>query len=305
MIGQGEICKRCQEKDTIIEDDKYGILVCKNCGLVYQEGIIVDEYEKRTFQDDDGDKKISRVGPPSKPEYGNDLSTNLLIRKNGRTIIVKSYSKQDKIQRNFVKIQNLLSSVNASQNLIEEVKMYYDKLSENMNMQGKNINHIIIALYYYACRQQNMAKTTKEITEMFKCVLPNLTERIVKRAFNSVKQQIAKTNDENEFVKAEKNYIRDFIGEKYELKKLAFEIVEKLNQSCLLEGKPPKTIAGLSLLLSYKLLNDNLNDKKKFYSKFSNKTTLSKSYNIIKDSLDKIIPEKYNNIILNGCDLFN
>ena len=91
--------------------------------------------------------------------------------------------------------------------------------------------------------------------------------------------------------------IRTFVGgneDKYILRELTFKIVENINNTSLLEGKNPKTIVGLSLLLSYKLLNDNLFDEKEFYSMFSNKTTLNKSYDIIKDSLNLIIPERYN-----------
>ena len=304
MKVKEEICDRCHAKDSIITIVEEGEIVCNNCGKVFEERMIVDEYEGRTFQDD-GDNKIQRVSAPVKPEFGNELGVNLIIREKGKTRVVKTYSKYDKIQRNFIKIQNLLSSVNVSPNLIEKVKTYYDVLNKNMNMQGRKVDHIIIGLYYYACRKQKIAKTTKEITKMFKCILPDLTERMVKNAFNSIKNEIVETYDENEIVEAEKNYIRVFIGEnieKYELKMLAFQILENINTNGLLEGKSPNTIAGLSLLLSYKLLNVNLDDKKEFYSTFSNKTTLNKSYVAIKDSLDKIIPEKYNNIILN--DLF-
>ena len=299
-MSKGQICERCNAKNSIITDYSYGELVCSNCGKVYEERIIVDEYEKRTFLDNDGENKIQRVEVPAKPEYGNELGTNLLIKEKGKTRVVKSYSKNDKIQRNFMKIQKLLSSVDVSQNIIEEVKSYYDKVGKNMNMQGRNIDHIIVGLYYYASRRLKLAKTIKEITEMFKCVLPDLTERMVKKAFNSIKREIVEINDENEFVDAEKNYIETFIGrniQQYNLKMLAFQIIHNINQSELLEGKNPKTIAGLSLLLSYKLLNEKLDDNKEFYNMFSNKTTLSKSYDLIKDSLDQIIPQEYTTIM--------
>jgi transcription initiation factor TFIIIB Brf1 subunit/transcription initiation factor TFIIB len=245
------------------------------------------------------------VGPPAKPEYGNECGTNLLIREKGKTKIIKSYSKFDKIQRNFMKIQRILSLANVSQNIIEEVKTLYDKVAKNMNMQGRNIDHIIIGIYYYAIRKLKQARTLKEVAKMFKCVVPNLTERIVKKAFNSIKREIAVMEDEKEFIDAEKNYIQTFIGEneeKYSHKILAYQIIDNINNTGLLEGKNPKTIAGLSLLLSYKLLNDNFNDKKEFYSMFSNKATLQNSYALIKDSFCDLIPQEYSTIILN--DIF-
>ena len=175
-----------------------------------------------------------------------------------------------------------------------------------MNMQGRNINHIIIGIYYYAIRKLKQAKTLREVTEIFKSKFPDLTERKVKRAFNSVKIYIAETNDENELIDIEKNYIETFINgdtKKYKNKILAYQIIENINKSGLLEGKDPEIIAGLSLLLSYKLLSDNFTDIEEFYKMFSNKATLKKSYVLIKDSLNEIIPQEYKNIILN--DIFS
>lgn len=287
-----ERCTRCNQKDTIITDYESGELVCNNCGLVYEERMIVDEYEKRTFENDDGDHQIQRVGPPMKPEYGNECGVDLIIREKGRTKKIKSYSKFTKIQRNFCKIQHILSQKQIPKNMIEETKSLYSKFAENKNMQGRKIKNIIIAIFYYVCRKEKTSKTIKEISDMF-----GLTEREIKKAFNSIKSEIVEPiKDENEINDIGKNFIQSFIGgdiARYKLKLLAFKILDNLNQTAILEGKSPKTIAGLSLLLSCKLLNDNLIDKEDFYKKFSNKNTLSKAYNLIKNDIKMIIPQEY------------
>ena len=304
MKVQCEICEGCQAENTIILDYENGEKVCSACGMVKEDIIISNEYEKRTFQDDEGDNQIQRVSQPTKP--GNEQGTNLIIRENGETRYIRGYSKYGKIERNFWKIENLLSSVGISKNTIEDVKILYDKVNKNMNMQGRNINHIIIGIYYYAIRKQKQAKTLREVTKIFQSYFPDLKERIVKKAFNSIKRYIAEANDENEFNDMEKNYIETFINgdtEKYNNKKLAYQIIENINKSGLLEGKNPKTIAGLSLLISYKLLRDNFTDIEEFYKMFSNKATLNRSYVLIKDSLNEIIPQEYKNIILN--DIFS
>ena len=180
--------------------------------------------------------------------------------------------------------------------------MIYDKINKKLNMRGRIIIHIIIAIYYYVCKKEGSAKTFKQVAEMFHNLDPKLNERIIKKAFNSIKFEMVEPSDENENIDSQQHLILTFVGgseDKYELRKLAFKIVENLNNSNLLEGKNPKTIAGLSLLLSYKLLNDNLFDKNEFYSMFSNKTTLKKSYDIIKDSLNLIIPDEYSKVISN------
>ena len=292
-INEVEICSRCNSKDSIITDYESGELVCNHCGKVYEERIIVDEYEKRTFEDDNGDNQIHRVGPPEKPSFGNECGTNLLIRDKGKTKVIKIYSKFTKIQKNFIRIDKFLSSYDVEELIREEAKEIYDKLAKNMNMQGRNLNHIFIGIYYYVSRKLKMARTIKEIALKF-----NVTERVIKRAFNSIKRDIVeppKEDDNNEIIETEKNHIRTFMEENvnnYEVKMLAFDIIKNINKNELLEGKSPKTVSGLSLLIAYELSNDYSYDKKELYAFFSNKNTLKKAYEEIKDKLQIIVPQK-------------
>ena len=153
-----------------------------------------------------------------------------------------------------------------------------------------------IALYYYACRKENMAKSFKDVVKMF----PSITERQLKKSFNWVKREIVDYEDENELIKIEKNFVYLYMGdgmEKSDLRQLSYKIIENINKSAVLEGKSPNTIAGLSLILSYKLLNDNSDDFKDFFSTFSTKNTLIKSFEKIYNQLEKVIPNEYLNKI--------
>ena len=293
-INEVEICPRCNSKDITITDYENRELVCNQCGLVYEERIIADEDEKKTFGDDNGDNQIHHVGPPEKPSFGNECGTNLLIRDKDKTKVIKTYSKFTKIQKNFIRIDKFLSSCDVEELIREEAKEIYDKLAKNMNMQGRNLNHIFIGIYYYACCKLNMAKSIKEIALKFK-----VTERVIKRAINSIKKDIvdpSKEDDNNEIIEIEKNYVRTFMeanAKAYEVKMIAFKIIKNINKNELLEGKSPKTVSGLSLLIAYELSNDNSYDKKELYAFFSNKNTLKKAYEEIKDKLQIIVPQNY------------
>ena len=290
LNNEVEICSNCKSKNSIITDYENGVLVCNQCGLVYEERIIVDEDKKRTFADNNDDNQIHRVGTPEKPSFGNESGTNLLIRNKGKIKVFKNYPK---IQKNFIRIDKFLSSHNVTALLREKTKEIYNKLAKKMNMQGRNLNHIFIGIYYYACCKLNMAKSIKEIALQF-----NVTERIIKRAFSNIKRDIIeppKEDDNNEIIEIEKNYVRTFIGKNdkaYEVKKLAYKIIKNINKNELLEGKSPKTVSGLSLLIAYELFNDNSYDKKELYAFFSNKNTLKKAYEEIKDKLQIIVPQE-------------
>ena len=60
-----------------------------------------------------------------------------------------------------------------------------------------------------------------------------------------------------------------------------------------MQGKSPNTIAGLALMLSYKLLNDNSDDFKEFFDTFSKKNTIIRAFIEIKEQLENIISVKY------------
>ena len=285
--------KKCVEC-SIFEDWENGIIVCEKCGFVYEENIISDEYEKRTFESDN--HEIKRVGPPAKPGEENDPGTLLVIKEKGVNRIVKTYTKQTKINKNYKRINKLLSNAGVSNYFIEKTKFLFKELSEKMNMQGKKINHIIIALYYYVCRKEDVAKSYKEIEKMF----PSVTERQIKKAFNKIKSEIVDYKDEKVYCQIEKNLIQNYIGEniqKYEVKVLANKIIDNINNHSLLEGRSSNTVAGLSLLLSSELLSNNVDESGVFFSTFSTRAVIKKAFAVIKPNLYQIIPNEHSNKI--------
>ena len=280
------ICENCPAIDSIIE--KEGELVCENCGFVYAENKKADVYETYVGKEN----QITRVGPSERPEQAQEPSTTLIIKEKGGKKIIKTYQNRTKIERNRYRIKKYLTSAGVMQNLIETTISLYISFAPNKNMQGRNFDHIIAALYYYALRLKNMAQSYKEIAKQF----PSITKRQIRKAFNSIKCHISEHNDEDELIKIEKNLVHYFIGgdiDKYEAKMLSYEIIHNINDCALLEGKSPNTVAGLSLLLSNKLLNDNCDNDKEFYKSFSNKASIIKSFEEIKSNLNKIIPQKY------------
>ena len=70
-------------------------------------------------------------------------------------------------------------------------------------------------------------------------------------------------------------------------------LIKNINNNAVLEGKSPTTVAGLSLVLSYKLRNDNSDDFKNFFTTFATKGTLKRAFEQIKNNLDKVIPNDY------------
>ena len=141
-----------------------------------------------------------------------------------------------------------------------------------------------------------MAKTFKDVANMF----PSVTERQIKKAFNDIKSNVVDYDDDEELISMEKNFINLYTERdesKYEAKMLSYKIIKNINNNAVLEGKSPITVAGLSLMLSYKLLNDNSDNFKDFFSTFVTKATLKRAFEQIKNNLDMVVPNEYMNKI--------
>lgn len=291
-----DICDYCKEKGTIISDDESGKYVCQNCGKECEGKIFTDENDRQTFEGNDGENKIQRVAPHVKSDV---VGTTLLVHSNGKTKIYKRRATLNKKQRGSLKVEKLLSSNLVDKSLIEETKTLYLKVIESLKMQGRKIKPIILGIFYYVCRKAQSAKTIKQISLMFK-----VKERYIKRGFNTIKSIIVGPANKEEEMKIQvENHITTYLKgkNKPEAKNISFQISKNIIKMGLLEGKSPRTLAGMSLFLSYKLLKDNFNDEIEFYQFFSNKGTLKKSFDEIRNSLNQILPEKfaYNDICLN------
>ena len=109
------ICQNCQSKNSIIimninnQDEEP---ICEKCGAVSQEKIIDYRYEKRIFENDERNDN-PRVERYLNTKNGNECGVNLVFSKNGKEKKTKSSPKLSKIEKNFIKIKKLLSSVNA------------------------------------------------------------------------------------------------------------------------------------------------------------------------------------------------
>lgn len=316
-----ENCKRCNAFHSIIDDYVNGVTVCTFCGLVYQENIIIDEDEVPNYKNEN-----KRIDIPENPYSMNNLGTTLQVETNGVKKNIKISQNIDNKSKNIIFINKFLANAEVKTNVINKVIGHYDILANNKNLKGIEFKNVVIALYYQACKEVNENKQFNELANTF-----NISEDELKNTFNKIKDHIfekpkyeekeqneeineaqTETNTveqkevatevpiEQDLISREKNYIINFFGvdeSKYEIKKLAFEIVENFNNNSILEGKAPKTICGLTLLLSYILLNDNIDDSEEIYKEFSKKTTLSKYFEEIKNSLTFILPKEYHDKI--------
>ena len=244
--------------------------------------IILDEYEPLNIKEEEK--------PAKKPkEKKKSVKKRKVIKK-----IIKKNENPNIIESNRARIRNKLLNIGAAGKMIETIIYFYENTIPKI--PKINFDHIITALYYYALRIHKMPQNYKQVAKTFSPI----TERQIKKAFNKIKHFFNDNKDEDQLILREKNLIQLYLGgnvDKYDAKMLSYELIKNINDNSLLEARTPNTVAGLALLLAYKLLNSTSDINKEFYSAFSNKVTISKSFEKIKKDLEKIIPKKYSNKI--------
>ena len=269
-IFDENICSRCNARDSKVTDSRSGEIVCHNCGLVFEERIIEDTYEKRNFNNENGGSKgDSRIGGPMKA--GEGVGSNLIIYdKNGhpkKERRVNAAYNQSPIERNFKEIERILENQDIKKSLVEDTKDIYDQVTKVLKMKGRNLKTMICAMYFIASRKANLSKSFKEISKMF-----GVEEKKIKKAYNYIKTVVVNSLSPEQLNETISNYIRTFCEvnkEKYIYKNLSQEISKKINDSCILEGRNTRTITGISLLIASKLVKTEKVNKKIICEEFA------------------------------------
>ena len=158
-------------------------------------------------------------------------------------------------------------------------------------MKGRNLKCMILAMYYCASKNEGVSLSFKEIANRF-----NFEEKKIKKAFNYIKSAIVYNLSPDKLNQSILSLIQNFLetkNETFEYKDLADKIALKINESCLLEGRNPNTIAALSLLTASQIIKPNGINRSIICQNFCSENTLDYAFEKIKDSLDKIIPENF------------
>ena len=294
------ICPRCNARDSQVTDGRNGEIVCQNCGLVFEERIIDDTYEKRTFNNENGGNKgESRIGGPMKA--GEGIGSNLIIYdRNGQARRARGGNatyNQTPIERNFEEIEKILGNKDIKKSLIEDTKDIYNQVTKVLKMKGRNLKTMICAMYFIASRKANLSKSFKEIAKMF-----GIEEKRIKKAYNYIKTVVVNSLSPEQLNDTINNYIRSFCeenGENNSFIKLASDIAKNINKSGLLEGRNTRTITGIAILIVSKLVKTVKINKKIICDEFATENTMDTDFDKIKIALDKIIPVEYASQIKN------
>lgn len=275
--------EQCDECSSFTEEN--GQYICKKCGCVSNGIIFEDRIPLTTRDNDENNNQIVRVGRPT------DSRTRKSSKNN---TFVKNILKESKCE--------------ISEDVMKEVKKIYNEISNKKNRNckknfngKKNLDYIVKGLYYYVCIKKQIGKTYTEIAMEFlsekdkknkKKIMKE--EHKIKKGFNDISKEIENFGEEDNDYHTMCNYINTYLGNdksKKEIKKDCQKIFSNIDEKGFLGDKQLKTKVGLSLLLSFKLSKENI-DNKTFFKKFSCKNIIKNAFMEIKDNLKEIIPDE-------------
>ena len=175
------LCTSCNINVTIVYDS--GAYYCGSCG-VFIKKLLNQKYAYNNFYDDKNHNPC-RVGS----------GTNILLPKSSLGSIIYNknrsynYNKMAKYnswnampykERSQWKIFTLITEMCTKHKLpkiiIEDSKIYYKHISENVISRGANRKGLIAACVYNSCKKQKVPRSCKEIAEIFNIELKDMTK---------------------------------------------------------------------------------------------------------------------------------
>ncbi|KAK6127386.1 hypothetical protein DH2020_038868 [Rehmannia glutinosa] len=165
-------CSDCKRNTEVVFDHAAGDTVCSECGLVLEARSIDETSEWRTFADDSGDHDPNRVGGPVNPLLGDAaLSTVISRGANGSSA-----------DPSLARLQNR-GGDRTGLLIASEI---YKRLEDQKCTRGRNLEALVAACIYIACRQEGKPRTVKEICS----IVAGATKKEIGRAKEFIVKQL-------------------------------------------------------------------------------------------------------------------
>lgn len=262
-------CPECESRDLAF-DDARGELVCQDCGLVIDEGMIDQGPEWRAFDMEQGEKR-ARTGAPmtytihdkglsttigwkNKDSYGKSIPTKnraqmYRLRKWQRRIRVSNATERN-LAFALGELDRMASGMGLPRNVRETAAMIYRRAVNKNLIRGRSIEGVVAASLYAACRQAGVPRTLDEIASSSRVTRKEIgrTYRFMTR---ELKLKLLPTRPQD--------YVSRFCSElklSGEVQSRALEILQRATEEELTSGRGPTGVAAAAIYIASILKNE-------------------------------------------------
>lgn len=286
----------CENEQNVITINN--VLLCSECGLVFEDRIISDEAEWRSFQTDEGFKDGgNRCGQASNPlapvhSIGTFMGGNSNMSKRNFWM---SLPYEEKVLFDLKKRLNQLVTLNnLPENLVNSTLLCYkkfkelnlkDEMTKTKSFRKKNKDGVIAVCFYYVAKSSNNLKITSD----YICKIFDINTKIFSK-YCKIYNEFMKNNCDNDVIDnydlAERYTVE--LNLSFNIQKLCKKIISVINDINLLPSVCPQAIIGS--VIHFINIQMNLGLDKKAISFICNigQNTIIKVYKIIDENKDGI-----------------
>lgn len=256
-------CPRCGTGKMVF-DSESGELICGNCGYVLKEKIEDSGPEWRSSGKDES-KDESRAGLPTsiashdmglsttigpanrdsagRPLSGSMRSTVERLRTWDRRSQMHE-SEDRNLGKAFVQLRTFADKLSLSEEIVERGAYIYRKALERGLIRGRSITEMIAASLYAACRDSEIPRTLKDVSEV-----ANISRKDLARSYRLlVREMDIKMPVPDPARSVSKIASRVAAGEK--TRRRALEILARARQLGVAAGKDPVGLAASALYVA-------------------------------------------------------
>ena len=278
-------CRNC-DSEKLFKDVEEGSLVCLDCGLKLED--LVDTSPEWRFYGSADNKQ-------SDPTRCGNIINPLLPKSSMGTIISGSANnplakwhrwnsmpyKERSLWIVFTIIQNNCSKGGLPNIISDAAKKLYKEVSESIISRGKVRRSLIACSVYFACKKLNVARSDREISNLFKLDIKDMSKG-QKKFRKIVRDNFAPSRPEDFIPRfCSKLHIDD---EHLIVVKNVVDIL--INKKILIGNIPPSIVAG-SIYFVSENLKLGINKKNVSANCFISEVTITKMYKKLEENKEE------------------
>lgn len=300
-------CNKCNTNTLAFFD---GGTFCKNCGELQDTRFTTDQEYRYYGENDSKNSDPTRVGMPinnllPKSSMGTIIANNVGYDVYTINRIRQYHSwntmpyEERSLWKDYEIITSKASKLSLSSMIIEESKKYYKKIREESLNRGSNRRALEAACIYFACKNQNVPRSSKEIAKEFDLDIKDMSKGIKK--FNEIMENANFKYNEVSITITPVDFINRYCSKlklNKDIKYLSEFVILKSLRKKIVEENTPSSIASGCIYFVTVLTNQNISKQEVSNICNVSEVTIGKCYKKLYEYRYLLLPksaiEKYN-----------
>lgn len=302
-------CIKCKTKTLVFYD---GGTFCNKCGELQDIRYNTDQEYRYYGENDSKNSDPTRVGMPinnllPKSSMGTMMANNVGwdVYMINRIRQYHSWNTMPYEERSLWKDYEIITckslKLNLSEMIIGEAKKYYKKIREESLNRGSNRRALEAACIYFACKNQNVPRSSKEIAKEFNINIKDMSKGVKK--FNEIMHSVNDVDMEKEIVDTITpiNFINRYCSKlklSNDIKNLSEFVILKSLVKKIVEENTPSSIAAGCIYFVGIITNQKINKQDVSFTCNVSEVTIGKCYKKLYEYRYLLLPksaiEKYN-----------